>query len=176
MTGRERGRRTHAANGREAGSALVVTVLLLVLLGVIGVAALDTVARDQQVAGFLNRNRLAFYAAEGGVADAKDRLRAVFSVDASVPFPTAAAPVQVGDTALFPYGQPRYFGDPAAPAGVQYMSQGALDVASGMDLREGGEQWFNTLWRVQVQGQTPDGANSRIDVMATRQLAGGMAY
>ena len=176
MTHRARRHRAGGSHAREAGSALVVTVLLLVLLGVLGVAALDTVARDQQVAGFQNRNRLAFYAAEGGVADAKDRLRAVYSVDAQVPFPTQAAPVQVGDTVLFPYGQPRYFGDPTAPAGVQYMSQGALDTTSGMDLREGGEQWFNTLWRVQVQGQTPDGANARIDMMATRQLAGGMAY
>jgi hypothetical protein len=165
-----------AAGAPEVGSALVVTVLMLVLLGVLGLAALDTVTRDQQVAGFQNRNRLAFYTAEAGVADGKDRLRAVYSPDATVSFPTQAAPVEVGDAQLFPYGQPRYFADPTAPAGVQYMSQGAIDLSSGMDLREGGEQWFNTLWRVQVQGQTSDGANSRIDVMATRQLTGGTAY
>lgn len=163
---------------REAGSALVITVLLLVLLGVMGLAALDTVTRDQQVAGFQNRNRLAFYAAEAGVADARNRLRLVYSTDAVVNFPDQANAVLLSDTTLFPYGQPSYCGDPAAVGGaaVAYANQGAMDLGGGHDLREGGEQWFNTLWRIQVRGQTPDGATSRIDAMATRQLAGGNAY
>jgi len=161
---------------REGGSALIVTILLLVLLGVIGLSALDTVTRDQQVAGFQNRNRMAFYAAEAGVADAKDRLRAVFSTGATVAFPTQATAVQMGDATIFPNGQPIYYADPSAPAGIQYADSGALDLGGGNDLREGGEQWFNTLWRIQVEGRTPDGATARLDVMATRQLSGGNAY
>jgi hypothetical protein len=161
---------------REGGSALIVTVLLLVMLGVIGLAALDTVTRDQQVAGFQNRSRLAFYAAEAGVADAKERLRAVFSTDAVVNFPDNANAVDLGDAGMFPYGQPSYYGDPSVARAVTFMDAGALDLGSGMDLREGGEQWINTLWRIRVEGSAPGGTTARLDVVATRSLSGGMAY
>ena len=60
---------------RQNGSALIVTVMLLLLLGVIGLSALDTVMRDQQVAGFQNRSTAAFYAAEAGVAHQQHRSR-----------------------------------------------------------------------------------------------------
>jgi len=42
--------------------------MMLVLMGLIGIAALDTMTKDRQVAGFQNRARLAFYAADAGVA------------------------------------------------------------------------------------------------------------
>jgi len=163
---------------REAGSALIVTMLILVLLGMIGLAALDTVTRDQQVAGFQNRASLAFYAAEAGVADAKDRIRNVFATNAQVNFPNMAAAVSLGDATIFPYGRPQYFGDPAAVGGqaVRFQNAGARDVGGGYDLREGHQQWFNTLWRIQVQGQTADLAVSRLDVMETKSLPGGNAY
>ena len=164
---------------REAGSALIVTMLILVLLGMIGLAALDTETRDQQVAGYQNRESLAFYAAEAGVADAKDRLRTgVFATNAQIQFPTQATAVQLGDNVIFPDGQPQYFGDPAAVGGVAvaYQNQGARDTSSGNDLREGRQQWFNTLWRIQVEGQTADLATSRLDVMATKSLPGGNSY
>ena len=60
---------------RESGSALIITVLVMLLLGAIGISALDTVMRDQQVAGYQNRSSTAFYAAEAGVAAAKDLVR-----------------------------------------------------------------------------------------------------
>ena len=50
--------------------ALFVTVLMLVFMTAIAFAALDTVARDRQVAGLQNRSRNAFYAAEAAVAEA----------------------------------------------------------------------------------------------------------
>lgn len=162
--------RTHR---REGGSALIVTVLLLVLLGILGLAALDTVTRDQQVAGFQNRSRLAFYAAEAGIADAKNRLRDVWTTEDVVDFPDESAAVAVGDAALFPYGRPTYYADPAADAGIEYMNAGAPSVAGGHDQRLGGSTRVNTLWRIQVEGRTPDGARSRLDVVATRELDGG---
>jgi hypothetical protein len=158
---------------REGGSALIVTVLLLVLLGIVGLAALETVTRDQQVAGFQNRSRLAFYAAEAGVADAKNRLRAVWTTEDVVAFPNQGSAVAVGDTTMFPYGQPTYYADPAATAGIEYMNAGAPSVAGGHDQRLGGSIRVNTLWRIQVEGRTPDGARSRLDVVATRELDGG---
>jgi hypothetical protein len=163
-------RRTHR---REGGSALIVTVLLLVLLTVIGLAALDTVTRDQQVAGFQNRSRLAFYAAEAGVADAKNRLRDVWSTDDAVDFPDENDAVLLGDAATFPGGQPRYYADPEADAGVEYMDASAPSIAGGHDIREGGAKWINTLWRIRVAGSAPGGTLSRIEVVATRELSGG---
>ena len=164
---------------RETGSALIITMLILVLLGLIGLAALDTVTRDQQVAGFQNRESLAFYTAEAAVADAKERLRTgVFATNAQITFPTQATAVKLGDTTIFPNGQPAYFGDPAAVGGqaVLYQNAGARDTSSGNSLNEGQQQWFNTLWRIQVEGQTPDLATSRLDVMATKSLPGGNSY
>lgn len=164
---------TQRRNRREGGSALIVTVLLLVLLGIVGLAALDTVTRDQQVAGFQNRSRLAFYAAEAGVADAKNRLRAVWTTEDTVPFPDQGTAVSMGDTALFPYGQPSYYADPAVPAGIEYMNAGAPSVSGGHDQRLGGSSRVNTLWRIRVEGSAPGGTTSRLEVVATRELDGG---
>jgi hypothetical protein len=158
---------------REGGSALLVTVLLLVLLTVMGLAALETVQRDQQVAGFQNRSRLAFYAAEAGVADAKNRLRDVWTDTATVDFPDDTAPVYLGDASLFPFGRPRYFADPAATEGVEFLDAGAPSMGGGGDQRLGGSQRINTLWRIRVAGQTPEGATSRLEVVATRELDAG---
>ena len=58
----------------EAGAALIVTMLLLVLMGLIGIAAMDTVAQDRKVAGFQTQSKMALYAAEAGLSDAKERL------------------------------------------------------------------------------------------------------
>lgn len=158
---------------REGGSALIVTVLLLVLLGIVGLAALETVTRDQQVAGFQNRSRLAFYAAEAGIADAKNRLRDVWTTEDTVAFPNQATAVQLGDAVTFPHGQPRYYADPAAAAGIEYMNAGAPSVGGGHDQRLGGSTRVNTLWRIRVEGSAPGGTTSRLEVVATRELDGG---
>ena len=50
-------------------------LLLIAMLGVIGLASMETVTRDRQVAGFQNRARVALYAAEGGVAQAVGIIR-----------------------------------------------------------------------------------------------------
>lgn len=158
---------------REGGSALIVTVLLLVLLGIVGLAALDTVARDQQVAGFQNRSRLAFYAAEAGVADAKNRLRDVWTTTDTVAFPDQTTPVAMGDAAMFPYGQPSYYADPLAPAGVEYMNADAPSASGGHRQNLGGSQRANTLWRIRVEGSAPGGTTTRLEVVATRELDAG---
>jgi hypothetical protein len=163
---------TKKTTRREQGSALVVTVLLLVLLGVIGLAALDTVTRDQQVAGFQNRSRIAFYAAEAGVADAKNRLRQVWTVDQTVAFPDEATAVAIGDTGSFPFGRPVYYGDPSVPAAIRWAESGMPDC-EGNDCRQGGSMRVNTLWQIRVAGRANDGATSLIEVMATRKLDGG---
>ena len=48
--------------------ALLMTMLLLILMGMIGLASLDTVMRDRQVAGYQNLAQTAHYAADAGLA------------------------------------------------------------------------------------------------------------
>ena len=55
--------RTH-----EGGFALLMTVMLLLMLASLAFAGLETVQRDQQVAGHLNRKRMALHAADAGLA------------------------------------------------------------------------------------------------------------
>ncbi len=157
----------------ESGVALVVTILLLVLVTAMALGAMETVQRDQQVAGFQNRARLAFYAAEAGVADAKNRLRDVWTDTATVDFPDQVNAVAIGDAASFPNGRPIYYADPDASTGVELIDTGAPSVGGGGDLRLGRSTRVNTLWQIQVVGQAPGGAMSRLDVVATRELSAG---
>jgi hypothetical protein len=169
---------------RESGSALIITVMVMLLLGAIGLSALDTVMRDQQVAGFQNRSSEAFYAAEAGVSAAKDLIRQnVFSPTDSVPFATAAAPVLIGDSYTYPYGQPQYYGDPRAYDGAAVADDPIKSLnrtstvagAGGSNMRQGtGANWNKfALVQIRVAGQTADGAVSHIEAVTTNQIPGG---
>ena len=59
---------TQTKRRHERGAALFVAVLMLSLMGIIGLASMDTVMRDRQVAGFQSRARTALYAAEAGIS------------------------------------------------------------------------------------------------------------
>jgi len=162
---------------RESGSALIITVMVMLLLGAIGLSALDTVMRDQQVAGFQNRSSEAFYAAEAGVSAAKDLIRqSVFSPTDTVNFATSAAPVMIGDAYTYPNGQPQYYGDPKATDPIKSMNQTlTVSGAGGSNMRQGtGANWNKfALMQIRVAGQTADGAVSRIEVVTTNQMPGG---
>ena len=167
-------RRGRAARRREQGSALFVAVMMLVLMGFLGLAALDRVTRDEQVAGFQNRARTAFYAAEAAVADARSLLAnsAIVSDRTSgVPFHVEAAPQQVGDTALYDReggNLPRYYGDPAFNPSIKYLKDGP--GLQGGNLQPG-QGLVETLWQINVVGVSPDGSRSRIEVVAVRPMA-----
>ena len=60
---------------RQQGSALLIVMLVMAMMGLIGFAALEAVTRDQRVAGFLKRKKIAFFAAEAGVSAALHALR-----------------------------------------------------------------------------------------------------
>jgi hypothetical protein len=36
-----------------------------------------------------------------------------------------------------------------------------------------GQKFVNTLWQINVQGQSPDGSTNRIEVVETKVLASG---
>ena len=56
--------RTH-----QEGAALFVSVMILALMGALGIMAFNTVLVDRQVAGFQNRAKTAFYAANHRLAE-----------------------------------------------------------------------------------------------------------
>ncbi len=160
-----------ARNKREQGAALIVTVMLLVLMGLIGIAAMETVTQDRKVAGFQTQSKMALYAAEAGLSDAKERLTTdpnAYDKTAVVPFPACAAAINYGDPAIYgalPYtAQPSYCADPnigVNPA-IQYV--GSQPVSINMDQSLPREVYW--LYRIRVQGQASGQNTARLDTVA----------
>lgn len=160
---------------REGGSALIITVMLLLLLGVIGLSALDTVTRDQQVAGFQNRSTAAFYVAEAGLAQAKDEVRRngnFTGLGEQLAFATEAAPSQFGDASLYPHGRPKYYGDPDHPAIEAAMAM-RTPGAGGSNLQMGGSFGFAAPYQIRIVGETADGAKARLEAVVLKPISAG---
>ena len=142
----------------QDGSILLIAVVLLLLLGLIGFAALDTVTRDQQVAGFQNRKKLAFFAAEAGIAEAFEK------------FTTTGQPAvstsSLGDTTIYPYGQPGYQPDPSVADSIKPLGTGAMSGTSG-NIGQGGTPTFQiSYWKIRVQGNANGGSMARVEAVA----------
>ena len=143
---------------REGGSALLVTVMLLLMIGLVGLAALNTTMRDQQVAGFQNRKRTALYAAEAGISEAMERL--VTTSTASISTTT------IGDTAIFPYGQPSYEPDPSVANPVEDLGDAPFP-GMGLNLGQGGLPTYQlNYWRMRVEGHAPGGSQARLEAVS----------
>ncbi|HBZ69743.1 MAG TPA: hypothetical protein DEP35_08440 [Deltaproteobacteria bacterium] len=153
-------------NRRREGSALLVAVMMLVLMGLIGIAALDTMTKDRQVAGFENRARMAFYAADAGVATGLNLVRTAPNRAATPALPATT----LGDAVIYPYGQPSFTGDPLVAKPIVYSKDGG--PVQGMNLQVP-PQFVNTLWDIRVEGQTVDGGRSHLEAMATKMLDNG---
>jgi hypothetical protein len=155
---------------------LFVAVLMLAMMGLIGLASMDTVMRDRQVAGFQSRARTALYAAEAGVAWgqglifnevqslASEGVAALHDYDPA--FPTDLAPRYLGDGAAT---NPSFFKDPdpGVAQAVDYIGKGQDCADWIMSDEYGSAQWREALFDVRVQGQTPEGANARIQAIST---------
>jgi hypothetical protein len=170
---------------RESGAALLVAVLLLAMLGVIGLASMETVTRDRQVAGFQNRARASLYAAEAGVAHATGIIRknaqslapggegALKAYKPSFPGKGLIPAQELG--ADFPApGSPSYAMDPEAKdpnnlllaaEAIRYIGRGDLCPNWVMSLN-GGITWAEALWDVRVVGMAPGGGNVAIQATA----------
>jgi hypothetical protein len=157
---------------REQGSALFITIILLALMGALGIAALDTVTTDQQVAGVQFRTRSAFYAAEAAAAAARNLVRNVGSRADTPAFPTQGAPAPLGQTASYPYGQPGYYGDPDYPNPIRWIKDGSV-WGQGGNLQMKGQKFIYTLWQINVVGQTADGTSKKLEVVESKILSAG---
>lgn len=153
MSGPSSLRRGRAASGRgQEGSALLVAVLMLVLMGAIGLAALDAVTLDRQTAGFESRKRVAFWAAEAGLAEARDTMR-----NGGTP---TVSNTPVGQASDFPHGLPSY-----QPEQIEDL--GTTGVP-GFNITQNGNGPTYQLhfYRVRVLGQGPGGTNARLEMVA----------
>ena len=155
---------TGSAEGRrQQGFALLLTVLLLLLLAMLGFAALDAVSKDQQVAGFQNRRAIAFFAAEAGVAKAMETLTTVGTP--SVPTTT------LGDSTIFPYGQPSFRLDPTVTDQIEGLGMASYPGMS-LNIGQGGTAAYQlNYWRVRVQGDGPGSSVARLDVVSAVLVA-----
>jgi len=149
---------------REAGIALLASVLLLLMLASIGLASLNVVERDQQVAGYLNRKSIALHAADAGVARALSQL----ALTGTPSVPTTS----MGDTTLYPQGQPSYRLDPTAAAPVKEAGTGGLP---GYQLNGGSggaaPPYSVKYWKIRVQGEAPGGSIARVEVLTGALVA-----
>jgi hypothetical protein len=138
-------------------------VLLLLMLASIGLASLNVVERDQQVAGYLNRKAAALHAADAGIAKALETMTATGT-------PTVPD-TNLGDTALYPYGQPAYRVDPNAADPIEKVGKGTL---GGHTLNIGtnaGAAFEVQFWKIRVQGEAPGGSIARVEVLTGSLVA-----
>jgi hypothetical protein len=143
---------------REGGSALLVTVMLLLMLGLVGLAALNTTTRDQQVAGFQNRKRIALFAAEAGISEALENLTTAGNA-------TIAA-TTIGDSALYPHGQPSYRPDPSVADPVEDLGTAPFPGMS-LNIGQGGTPTYQmNFWRMHVEGRAPGGSQARVEAVS----------
>lgn len=149
---------------RESGIALLASVLLLLMLASIGLAALNVVERDQQVAGYLNRKALALHAADAAVSRALGTLAATGT-------PTVPA-TSMGDTTLYPGGQPSYRTDTTAADPIKKAGTGSLP---GYQLGGSGggavAPYSVQYWKIRVQGEAPGGSIARVEVLTGALIA-----
>jgi Tfp pilus assembly protein PilX len=158
----------------EAGLALFVTVLMLILMAGIAMAALDTISGDRQVAGLQNRSRSAFYAAEAAIAEARSLVRNVSSRTSVPTFYDKTTPKMLGDTALYDRegSLPRFYGDPDYAEPIRYAGESA-GTGEGMNLSVQGQRLSSTLWQINVVGESAGGSKARIEVVEAKVMSKG---
>ena len=167
----------HERSKREAGVALMLSILLLIAVSGLALSTMQTVASDGTVAGFQNQEQMAFYAAEAGIADARNVVRGMGSKDERpnypADFPTQGAPAVLATAGDFQTGQqPIYYADPNRADPIEYIGKGRRCM-EGCNATWGGPKFFHTKWQIDVIGESPSGDQKRLEVVATRLLAIG---
>ena len=143
---------------RQQGTALLIVMLVMVLMGIVGFAALEAVTRDQRVAGYLKRKKVAFFAAEAGVAASVHALR--INEDPTID------PGTVGDATAFPLGLPTYSMDTTSGPAAADLGAGPFP---GMMLNLGANnkpKFSMRYWESHIKGEAPGGTLARIEFAA----------
>ncbi|MFQ5416292.1 MAG: PilX N-terminal domain-containing pilus assembly protein [Myxococcota bacterium] len=156
---------------REAGAALLVAMLMLVLMGMIGFASLETVMRDRQVAGYSNQAQSALYAADAGIADSLDMLRV--EITGSALTSGDCLTTNLEDKTLSSRTLPNgayYEPNPDAPNSGKICMLAAATPCAEVDasIEQGGPIYLYTVWNTHAQGVSPGGANTRVYATSER--------
>lgn len=155
----------------ERGSALLVAMLMLALMGIIGIASLETVTADRQVAGYGNLAQSALYAADAGIAESLDLLRQEIVGAALTQGDCLTADIMDEDVADRTLPNGAYFeADPSAPGLGNICMLAAAEPCAEIDasIEQGQPIYLYTVWNVRAQGVAPGGATSRIHATAER--------
>lgn len=148
---------------RQGGFALLLTIVTMLLLLSLGFASLNLVERDQQVAGFQNRKRIALNAAEAGLAVMIETL-------ASTGTPTVPITL-LGDSSTYPHGQPSFRADTTVATPGEKLGT-ALLKGMGLGIGQNNANQFQVqYWRLNVQGEGAGGTVARIEVVTGTLLA-----
>ena len=147
---------------RERGIALIAVMMILAMIATLALSSMETTMRDNQIAAVQMRSRVAFQAAEAGLAVAL----------ASMTGNTAPTLVSsdIGVVGDYPVGQPSYQLDPGVATPIENLGS---QPAPGMSLNINGNgpKFQLQLWRIHVEGSEPRGMTSRIQA-ATSVLWG----
>lgn len=147
----ERGR--IAFQKRTSGVALITAMMILALVSTLAIAAIQTSGRDQQVAGVQARSRVAFQAAEAGLATA------LSTVGTGAPVLVGAA---FGDATAHNGGQPSYRLDPNVATPVANLGATPMPGMS-LNVNGNGPKFQMQLWRINVEGSEPNGMTARVE-------------
>lgn len=150
---------------REAGAALLLSILLMAAMALIGFASLNTVMRDREVAGFTSRSQTALYGADAALADSLDVIRTEIVGTAVAAGECLGTPIP---SATLPNGV-AYGPDGTAPTPDICMLAAAEPCAEVDSSIEVGQPiYLYTVWNVRTQGVAPGGATARIQATAER--------
>ncbi|MCH7869313.1 MAG: hypothetical protein IH881_16590 [Myxococcales bacterium] len=138
---------------RRSGFAMIVCAVLLMAMTLMALSTIDVVGRDQTVAGYQSRKSMSLYAAEAGLAEVLRTLEATGTPDL-----TAGV---LGDTTIFPHGQPSYALDSTVANPVEDLGTAGI---SGQTANVGGTNYELHLFRVRVEGLAPGTIATRIEV------------
>jgi hypothetical protein len=141
------------ARKSESGSALIVSLLLLFVMTLMAMSTIDAVSRDQQVAGYQSRKSISLYAAEAGLAEAMRTLEA--DGEPSV------ATTSLGDSSIYPHGQPSYALDSTSSDPVEDLGTSAIE---GHTANIGGSNYQLHIFKVRVEGTAPGAVETRLEV------------
>ncbi|MEE3327632.1 MAG: pilus assembly PilX N-terminal domain-containing protein [Myxococcota bacterium] len=162
---------------RQEGVALLISVMMLTIMGLIGLGSMELATRDRQVAGYMASGRSALYAADAGVALGQSIIdqdvgelvpQGVSALFGFAPtFPTEASPQILGDGSS---SQPRFMQNPDPDIGqaVDYIGMGEACDGWIMSDEFGGSQWREALFSIDVEGRTPSavGSSKRVEASA----------
>ena len=150
---------------RRDGSALLIAMVMLSLMGLIGFASLDTVMRDRQVAGFQSRAQTALYAADAGIAESLEILKNEIT-GASIAAGDCLT-VKLTSTTL---DNQAVYGPDTSAATDEICMLASADPCASLDasIEVGQPIFLNTIWNMRAQGVAVGGATSRIHATAER--------